>query len=83
MFLYFFLDVLSLKKGEIVIFFGERVFKMEDNVEKFINVLVKKSDFKEKDIIKKCLEDLFYRNFYKIKFELNEGIGWSECNLGW
>lgn len=48
---------------------------MEDNVEKFINVLVQKSGFKEKDIIKKCLEDLFYRNFYKIKFELNEGIG--------
>lgn len=81
--LYLFPDVSSPKKGEIVILPGERVFKMEDNVEKLINALVKKSGLKETDIIKKRSEDLPHRNPYKIKSELNEDTGRSECNSGW
>ena len=79
--LYLFPDLSSPKEGEIVIFPGERVFKMEDNVEKLINALEEKSCLEEEHSITERSEDLSDRNPCKIKSEVHEGTGQSEYNL--
>lgn len=81
--LYLFPDFSSPKEGEIVILPGERVFKMEDNVEKLINALVKKSGLDEKDSFTESSEDAFHRNPHKIKSGVPERTGQSEYNSGW
>ena len=56
---------------------------MDDNVEKLVNALVKKSGLKEKDIIKERSEAVPPKNPYKIKSKVDEGTGQSESNSRW
>jgi len=75
---YLFPDLSSPKEGEIVLLPGERLFKMEDDVQKLIDALIK-----EKESNKERSKDLSHRNPDRIESEVPEGTGFGEYNSRW
>ena len=79
-----FLDLSSRQEGEIHTLHRKRVFKMEDDVEKLIDDLEKKSGLKDKESNRERFKDLSHRDpAEKIGSKVPERTGLSEYNSWW